>query len=275
MWNVTAQALAFAAHDEGDLRVCLEPDQAVGDVRSGTFQRSSPDDVGALVEAGLDLDQHDHLLALLGGLDQRAHDRRVAARAVERRLDGQHVGVLGGLLDEALDRGAKRLVRVVQQDVAVPYRGKDVGLVVRIGRGQARRHDGLPGNRLQVGDVEVGDGRQRRQVEHARHLVGIGRLDTQPAHQQAARLRWNRALDLEPDDLAEAAPAQLLLDRHQQVGRLVLFDREVGVARDPEEVVLDDLHAGEQHVEVGGDDLLDYDVRAGRPRPSAAGPAAP
>ena len=61
--------------------------------------------------------------------------------------------------------------------------------------------------------------------------------------QQRPRGRRHRALDLEPDGLAEAAPAQLLLDRQQQVVRLVLLDREVGVAGDPEEVVLHDLHA--------------------------------
>ena len=53
----------------------------------------------------------------------------------------------------------------------------------------------------------------------------------------------HRALDLEADRLAEPAAAELLLDRHQQVVRLVLLDREVGVAGHPEEVVLEDLHA--------------------------------
>ena len=37
---------------------------------------------------------------------------------------------------------------------------------------------------------------------------------------------------------AEAAAAQLHLDRHQQVVGLVLFERQVGVAGDPERVVL-------------------------------------
>ena len=71
----------------------------------------------------------------------------------------------------------------------------------------------------------------------------------------------HRALDLEPHDLAEASLAQLLLDGHQQVGRLFLLDREVRVAGDAEEVVLNDLHAREQRVEVGGNDLLEQHVR--------------
>ena len=55
--------------------------------------------------------------------------------------------------------------------------------------------------------------------------------------------------DLEPHDLAEAPPAELVLDRLEQVVGLV-GDLEVGVARDPEQVVADDLHPREQRVEV-------------------------
>ena len=95
--------------------------------------------LAALVEAGLDLDQHDDLLAGLGGVDQGTHDRRVAAGAVERLLDGQDVRILGRLLDEALDRRGERLVRVVEQDVALADGGEDVGLLVLVGRQQAQR----------------------------------------------------------------------------------------------------------------------------------------
>ena len=67
----------------------------------------------------------------------------------------------------------------------------------------------------------------------------------------------HRALDLEADRLAEAAPAKLLLDGQEEVVRLVLLDRQVGVASDPEQVRLEDLHAAEQEVEVGLDDLVE------------------
>ena len=46
----------------------------------------------------------------------------------------------------------------------------------------------------------------------------------------------------------------------QEVVGLVLLDVEVGVAGDPEQVGLDDLHAREQRVQVGGDHLLQRDV---------------
>ena len=89
--DVAAQARALASHDERDLRVGLEPDQPVHDVRAGALQLACPDDVGLLVEARLDLDEDDDLLAPFGGADERLHDRRVAGRAVEGHLDGQDV----------------------------------------------------------------------------------------------------------------------------------------------------------------------------------------
>ena len=45
----------------------------------------------------------------------------------------------------------------------------------------------------------------------------------------------------------------------KEVVRLVLLDLEVGVAGDPEEVVLLDLHPREERVEVGLDDLVEQD----------------
>ena len=71
--------------------------------------------------------------------DQGPHDGRVAARAVERHLDGQDVRVVGRLLDEPLHGPAKRLVRVVEQDVAVADGGEDVDRLVLVERLQALR----------------------------------------------------------------------------------------------------------------------------------------
>ena len=57
-------------------------------------KRLAQDDVVLLVEARLQLDQHRHLLAALGRLRQQARD--LAAGAVERDLDREHVGIVGG-----------------------------------------------------------------------------------------------------------------------------------------------------------------------------------
>ena len=70
-------------------------------------------------------------------------------------------------------------------------------------------------------------------------------------------------VDLQPHRLAEAPPAQLGLDRLQEVVGLV-GDLEVGVARDAEEAVADDLHPRKERFEVRGDDLLERDERVRR-----------
>ncbi len=261
--DVAAQPGTLAPDDERGLGVGLEPDQAVDHVGAGAFQLARPDDVRLLVEAGLDLDQDDDLLAALGGPDERLDDRRIARRAVQRLLDRQHVRVVGGLGDEPLDRCGERLVRVVDQDVAGADRGEHVGRLVVVRRHQPWRGDRRPGHGLEVRPVELGDRPQPGQVEHPADVVAVGLAEAQPAEQQRARRRRHRALDLEPDGGAEATPAELLLDRQEEVVGLVLLDLEVGVAGHPEEVVLVDLHAGEQRVEVGLDDLVEQD-EAGR-----------
>ena len=74
--GVAAQdAVLVLAHDHAELAVRLESDDAVDDVAAGLLELARPPDVGLLVEAGLDLDQHQHLLAGLGGVDQCVHDR--------------------------------------------------------------------------------------------------------------------------------------------------------------------------------------------------------
>ena len=136
---------------------------------------------------------------------------------------------------------------------------------------------GVQGGALEVRPVEVGDLPQAGEVEHAADLVAVG-LARDPGRAAAASrvAGRHRPLDLEADGLAEAPPPELLLDREQEVVGLVLLDREVGVAGDPEEVVLDDLHAEEQRVEVGLDDLVEEDEpRSARPRAGAAGSAGP
>ena len=70
----------------------------------------------------------------------------------------------------------------------------------------------------------------------------------------------HRLVDLEPHRVRAApAAAEHALDRLEQVLRLVLLDLEVGVARQAERVVRDELHAREQPVQVRGDHGLERD----------------
>ena len=62
---------------------------------------------------------------------------------------------------------------------------------------------------------------------------------------------------------AELPLLHALFDRLQEVARLELLDHEVGVARHPERVHLDDQRPGEERVEVRGDELLQRNERRG------------
>ena len=69
--DVLAHPIALAAGDQDRLDVRLQAGDAVDDVDAGLLQRLGPVDVGLLVEAGLQLDHADRLLAAFGGADQR------------------------------------------------------------------------------------------------------------------------------------------------------------------------------------------------------------
>ena len=90
--------------------------------------------------------------------------------------------------------------------------------------------------------------------------------------QLVAQALAHPGVDLEPHDLAEAAPAQLLLDRLQQVVGLV-GDVVVGVAGDPEERVVEHLHPREERAEVVGDQGVERDQRVRRSSPTLRKPA--
>ena len=76
-------------------------------------------------------------------------------------------------------------------------------------------------------------------------------------------------VDLQPNRATAFAPAQLFLDRLQQVVRLVLVDGQVEVARDPERSGAHDLEAREQIPDVHRDDVLEQ--REAERRGRAAG----
>ena len=145
----------------------------------------------------------------------------------------------------------------MHQDVAGSDGGEDISRLILVGRDETRRCDRRPRRRLEIRPVQVRDLPQTREVEHAPDLVAILRGQAKPAQEECPRRLRHGPLHFKPDRLAEAAPTKLFLDRHQEVVRVILFEGQVGVAGHPEEVVLDDLHAGEQRVQVGLDDLVD------------------
>ena len=149
--HVAPKLVALAAHDQRRLRVDLHVREAVDDVDARLFERARPADVPPLVEARLQLDDADGLLALLRRLDQCGCDRRVLARAIDRRLQCDHVIVAGGGADERLDARSERVVRVVDDDVSARDLGEELVGVLVAQPPLGERH---PWRVLQIGAVE-------------------------------------------------------------------------------------------------------------------------
>ena len=97
--------------------MCLQPDDAVHDLRADRLEPLGPVDVGLFVEARFQLDDRHHFLAALGRRDQQIHQGRLAADAVDRLLDREHIGVVHRLAQE-LHHRLERFERMVQQHVA-------------------------------------------------------------------------------------------------------------------------------------------------------------
>jgi hypothetical protein len=92
--HVALHAVGFLPDDQAQLGVRLQLGEAVDDVDAVRFQPSRPEDVVALVEARLELDEHGHLLAGFGRGNQQRNQRRVRANAVQRHLDRDDVRIL-------------------------------------------------------------------------------------------------------------------------------------------------------------------------------------
>ena len=128
---------------------------------------------------------------------------------------------------------------------------------------------------LELRTIQLVEGPQRRGVEeplHDEHLVGQER---ELSRQERPDLLAGRRVDLEPNRGGASKPAPKDgLDRLEEIPALLLLQLEVRVSGQAEDRMTDDLHAREQDLEVGRDDLLDGDeplaVRASRRTAGAA-----
>ena len=88
--------ILLAAQEQRELRVRLQSEHAVDDLCPGLLEPLGPVDVGFLVEPGEELDDNCHLLALVRCIDQGFHQHRGGAGAVDRLLDRDDAGIVGG-----------------------------------------------------------------------------------------------------------------------------------------------------------------------------------
>ena len=268
---VVLQHPVLPAHHEGEFAVRLEPDQAVDDVNARFLEFACPADVRRFVEACLDLDQGEHGFAGLGRLNERLDDGAVATGAVQGLLDGEYRRVAGRLLEERLHAGGEGFVRVMQQDAMLRDGRENVRGRVRLGRQEidARRRHVL--GVLQHGAVDLDHLVQAAEVQRGRQPVHLLLGDVEFAHEQAERQVVHVVGDLEADRRPEPTLQQLPFEGLDEVLRLVFLDLDILVPGDPELVVLEHVHAGEQLVEVVRDEVFERDEPQ---QPAARHPAA-
>ena len=113
---------------------------------------------------------------------------------------------------------------------------------------------------LQLGPVDARDLHQVGEVERPLDLVHLVLRHLETGDQTGAHRPRGGSRHLEPNGVAEAPAAELRLHGLEQVVGVV-GELEVGVARDPEDGTLRDLHAGEQH----GQEVADHRLERHQP----------
>ena len=128
------------------------------------------------------------------------------------------------------------------------------------------------GGVMKPGMVEAGQLEQIAHGEHPVHLEDIVFLIQFQFGRQPAPMEFlHPRADLQADDGGEFPLLQLRFDhRHQIVGFLLILFR-IGVPGDPENFAGDDLHAGEQHVQVVHHDDFQGDEVIRLPHPDETG----
>ena len=145
---------------------------------------------------------------------------------------------------ERLERPLERLVRLLDEEVGARDLREHVA-GVRGGREAGRGTIGTQGSSFSSGRSRAAIWLDSRTGRAARDRVDLVVADAEAGLEAFDhRLRGRRG-DLEADGVAEAAAAQLELDRLEQVVGLV-GDLEVGVTGDAEDSALGDLHLREE-----------------------------
>ena len=199
---------------------------------------------------------HRHLLVALGGALQAGDERRSDAGPIERLLDGQDVGIVGGLRQER-DHRVVRVVGMMQQHVALVQHREKVALLARPGRRPAAAADRAA--RRTPADPRGPSARASRE-DRAR------RRRRRPSTSSCRRIRATSSCDavafhLEPDDIAAAAAAQLALDELELRATALVVELQLGVAGQPNDRRLQDRLSREELRQMRANDLLEQHER--------------
>ena len=220
-------------------------------MHAGFLELLGPLDVVGFVEAGLEFDERGNLLAVVRGLDERTHERRVATGAVERLLDGEDLGVAGGLLDK-IDDGLERIVGVMQEYILNAQRIENAR-----GLGERRRVDRGERSELQVGAFNVGEGLKAEEIDRAVDAVDVVFRDGEILAEQFEKIGVHAVFDFKAHGGSAAEIAEFVFDFLQQIFGFLFVDVEIAVAGDAESMGGVEPVAGEELAGANFDDLAE------------------
>ena len=221
------------ALDQAELAVHLVAVQAVDHVAAGLLQPAAPLDVVLLVKARLELHEHQHVLAVFGGLNERLDDLALLGHAVERHFDGNDALVVGGLLQHRQKR-LHALVRIGEQLVALAdlVEHRAVGC-----DGRAALRDAALVKQLRLLAQDVLNAKEERQVQRGVVPEDVVLVHVHVLAQRAHDLAVQLAGELQAHRREALAPLDQL--RHElTVVDILLIERvrvDIGVARHADE----------------------------------------
>src|SRR4029077_648872 len=250
--HVSANDFAFAADHQGNLGMDLQANQSVNNMHAGIFQCSRPLDVAFLVEPRLQFDEDGYLFSLLDGLKESGHNRRVAAHAIQRHLDGQHVWIARSLLKE-FHNWLKGFVRMMEKEIFAANGGEHVFVSIGPKTGRNGWQEGLI---LQIGAVNCTQFHEPSEADRAPDAVDILFVDGKITGQNLENLLGHVCVYLQTDYGGKPPLSDGLFDAFQQIVALQFLNCNFRVASYPKRVSLHDLHPRKQQMEIGSDQLL-------------------
>ena len=218
--GVASHGSLLLANNERQLHMSLQLLHAVRDVDSFLLQEATPGDVRRFVEACRDLHQDGHLFAPPGGLGQGFDDRRVAARTVDRQLDGQDRRVRRGRFQKTQDRRVEALVRMVQQQIGASDLLEDGPRIVVRQSDQTRMRHRLVSRKPQVVAPRRFEFLQISQPEQRLRAVDVVTGHAQLLGQPLRQLLGHCRIDLESHDPGEAPCLQLFAHLADDASRI-------------------------------------------------------
>ena len=224
--RVGFQAALFAANHQRHFGVHLVAKHAINHVRARVFQLGCPRNIVRLVKPRHQFHHHGYLLARQRRRHQGARQLRMAARAVNRHFNRHHIGVVRRIADKFHNR-LKRLIRMVQQNIVL-------GDFVQQRSGFAQRARILRRERrkFQIGAVHhVRHRNQAHKVYRAFHLIQLIARELKLFQQKLANVIRALVGNFQPHAVAKIAVAQFILHRRAQVAQIIVFHRQIAIAR--------------------------------------------